>query len=318
MPPTPQVMPDLIERLPRQLRLRELRVFVTVLEHRSFRKAAVALHVTQPAVTKSIAGLEALLGVKLFDRVANGVEPTVHGMAFASRARAIFGELRSAAQELDIVSRGASGTLQIGTVPLPAAGLLPIAIGRLLKRHPNVFVTIVEARERELADMLRRRAIDVAFVRLAQFPAADDLRSEALFEQTLCVLASRTHRLASRLRLTWKEIEREQWVLPPQDSPFLQQVRRALDRADLPLPRNCVESASITIQYGMVLHGSMLSFGLRNHAVMPQVKDVLVRLPVDLPAVTGTFGTVTLRNREERPVATHLLEEIRAITTATD
>ena len=52
----------------------ELRVFVTVLEHRSFRKAAAVLHLSQPAVTKAIASLEETLGCRLFHRVANGVE----------------------------------------------------------------------------------------------------------------------------------------------------------------------------------------------------------------------------------------------------
>ena len=84
----------LIQRLPRHLKMGELRVFVAVLEHRSFRKAAAVLHLTQPAVTKAIAGLEDTLGYKLFDRVANGVEPTVHGRSFAPRA---IGHLRRAA-----------------------------------------------------------------------------------------------------------------------------------------------------------------------------------------------------------------------------
>ena len=94
---------DLIQRLPRHLKMSELRIFVAVLEHRSFRKAAVVVHLSQPAVTKAIAGLEATLGVKLFDRHANGAEPTVHGLSFAPRAAAIFDELRRAAQELAMV-----------------------------------------------------------------------------------------------------------------------------------------------------------------------------------------------------------------------
>jgi len=83
---------NLIERLPRRLKMGELRVFVAILEHRSFRKAAAALHITQPAVTKAIAGMEDLLEVRLFDRKAGGVEPTVHGLSFAPHAIAIFNE----------------------------------------------------------------------------------------------------------------------------------------------------------------------------------------------------------------------------------
>ena len=94
----------LIRRLPRRLKMSELRVFVAVLEHRSFRKAAAVLHLTQPAVTKAIAGLEEMLEVALFDRASDGVVPTAHGLSFAPRAVAVFEELRRAAQELALVS----------------------------------------------------------------------------------------------------------------------------------------------------------------------------------------------------------------------
>jgi len=302
---------DLIERLPRRLRMRELRVFVSVLEHRSFRKAAAALHVTQPAVTKAVAGLEDLLGVKLFDRTVNGVEPTVHGASFAPHAISIFAELRSAAQQLAIVSSGVTGTLCVGTVPMPAQTFLPTAINALTREHPRIFVSVVEAREAELADRLRKREIDLAVVRVIQFPSADDLRADVLFEESLCVLAGRNHPLAKRPRLTWGELLAERWVLPPPDSFFLQHVRRALDRLDLPLPRNVVESASIHIQYGMVLHGSMLSFGSRPQIAISPVRDLLVRLPVELSSVTGKIAAVTLRGRERRPLADRLIAEIR-------
>ncbi|MFO1413869.1 MAG: LysR substrate-binding domain-containing protein [Burkholderiales bacterium] len=305
---------DLIDRLPRQLRLRELRVFVAVLEHRSFRKAASALHVTQPAVTKSIAGLETLLGVRLFDRVANGVEPTVHGASFAPHARAIFGELRRAALQLDVVSRGATGTLRVGTAPMPASGFLPQALARVAAQQEGVFATVTEAREHELADLLRKREIDIAFVRTTHFPAADDLAVDVLFEESLCVLARRDHPLASSLHLDWSEVVDRQWVMPPADSPFVQLLRRTFERADLPLPRHCVESASIHQQYGMVLHGSLLSFGLRRTNLMASVRDSLIRLPVALPAMTGRVAAVTLRGRETPPLVTLLVEEVRAVT----
>lgn len=303
--------PNLIERLPRHLSLRELRVFVSVMQHRSFRKAAASLHVTQPAVTKAIAGLEELLGVKLFDRTAKGVEPTVHGASFAPHAAAIFAELRSAAQQIEIVSSGVTGTLCVGTVPLPAKTFLPRAIDALTRDHPRIFITVVEAREAELAERLRKREVDIAIVRENQFPPAEDLRSELLFEETLCVLASRNHPLARRPRVTWDELLEQRWVLPPHDSYFLPVVRRALDRMNLPLPRNVVEAASIHIQYGMALHGSMLSFGSRPDTIPPQARELLVRLPVTLPAVTTTIAAVMVRGRARRPLADRLVETIR-------
>jgi len=304
---------DLIERLPRRLKMGELRVFVAVLEHRSFRKAAAALQITQPAVTKAIAGMEAVLEVKLFDRRADGVEPTVHGVAFAPHAAAIFNELRSAAQALDIVSSGATGALHIGTVPMPGVAFLPIAINRLVTAYPDIFVSVVEARELDLAERLRKREIELAIFRSALFNSGDDLNIEELFEERLCVLASRDHPLAERQAVTWPELLDHAWVLPPADSFFFHHLRRSLDELDLELPRHVVESISIGFQYGMVLYGSMLSFGLRSQFAFSPHANLLVQLPVDLPSISGTVCAATLRARQQSPLARKLIEEIRAL-----
>jgi len=304
---------SLIERLPRRLKMGELRVFVAVLEHRSFRKAAAALHITQPAVTKAIAGMEGVLGIKLFDRRADGVEPTVHGVAFAPHAAAIFNELRSAAQALDIVSSGATGTLHIGTVPMPGVAFLPIAIRNLVKAHPDIFVSVVEARELDLAERLRKREIELAIFRSALFSPGDDLEVEVLFDERLCVLASKDHPLAARQRVTWRELLDHPWVLPPADSFFLNHVRRSLDQLGLELPRHVVESISIGFQYGMVLHGAMLSFGLRPQFTFSPHRNMLVQLPVDIPSITGSVCAATLRSRQGSPLARRLIEEIRSL-----
>ncbi len=308
----------LIERLPRRLKLGELRVLVAVLELRSFRKAAARLEITQPAVTKAIAGLENLLGVRLFDRTANGVEPTVHGLAFAPHALAIFGELRSAAQELDIVSSGAKGTLHIGSVPMPGVPFLPIAIKRLVDDHPDVFVSVVEMREPDLRERLRKREIELAIFRSALFDPGEEFRTEALFEEALCVLASTTHPLAQRRRVAWRDLADHPWVLPPADSYFFNHVRRTLEQLGIGLPRHVVESLSIPFQFGMVLHGSMLSFGLRSPFRFSPLEDFLVRLPVDLPRIMGTVGAVTLAARQPSPLAVRLIGIIRELVADVD
>ncbi len=304
---------ELIERLPRHLKLGELRVFVAVLEHRSFRKAAAALHITQPAVTKTIANLEGLLGAKLFDRNAHGVEPTIHGLTFAPHAIAIFGELRSAAQEMAIVSSGAKGTLRIGTVPMPAIGFLPMAVRRVVDAHPEVFVSVLEARETELVERLRKREIELAIVRLALFNPGEDMQVTSLFEEKLCVVAGKDHPLAARKRLAWADLLDQRWVMPSADSYFVDHVRRTLAKLDLALPRHAVESKSIHVQYAMVLHGGMLSFGLRSAIALAPAKDLLVRLPVELPAITGAIGILNLLAREPSPLALQLVGHIREL-----
>jgi DNA-binding transcriptional LysR family regulator len=304
---------DLIQRLPRHLKMSELRVFVTVLEHRSFRKAAAVLHLSQPAVTKAIASLEETLGCKLFHRVANGVEATVHGASFAPRAVAVFDELRRAAQDISLLSSGAHGTLRVGIVPMPAIPMLPVAIHRLANSHPGIFVSVVEAREAELLDRLRRRDIEVAILRLAVLDPAEDLQAASLFEETLCVVAAREHPLAGRSGLTWPDLLRERWVMPPPDCIFYEHVQATLLQSGLPMPHHVVEAFSIHIQFAMALHAGLLSFGMRSQTVFAPGKEFLVRLPFDLAAPPTAVAAVSLKSHEPSPLLRLLVENIRAI-----
>jgi DNA-binding transcriptional LysR family regulator len=302
---------SLIQRLPRHLKMGELRVFVAVLEHRSFRKAAAVLHLTQPAITKAIAGLESTLGVKLFDRVANGVEPTVHGRSFAPRATAIFDELRRAAQDLTLVSSGAKGSLRVGTVPMPAIPFLPVAIQRLIGAHAGTFLSVVEDRETELLDRLRKRDIDVAILRMSLIDASDDMQVESLFDEKLCVVAAREHALASRTRLNWPELLEERWVMPPADCYFYEHVQRTLDRLGMRMPRQMVETASIQMQFNLVLHAGLLGFGMRSQISFAPGREFLVRLPFDLPIEGSSVAAVTLKSHEPSPLARQLIAHIR-------
>lgn len=304
---------SLIQRLPRHLKMNELRVFVAAFEHRSFHKAAAAVNLSQPAVTKTIAAMERTLGVKLFDRHANGVEPTAHGLSFAPRAIAIFEELRRAAQDLTLLSSGAQTSLHVGSVPMPAIPFLPIAIRRMTDARPELFVSVLEARETELLDSLRRRDIELAILRLSLLEPDADLEVTPLFDERLCVVASKDHPLAARAELSWQELLEERWVMPPPECIFFEHVLRTLDEQGLALPRHSVQSYSIHIQYGMVLHGGMLSFGMRSEYEFAPHKNLLVRLPVALCSAARPVGVIALRNREPSPLAAQLVAQIRSL-----
>ena len=89
----------------RRLRLRDLHVFFAVVQSGSMAQAAADFRVSQPAVSKVIAGLEHTVGVRLLDRSPRGVEPTLYGRALLTRARAAFDELRLGIRDIEIPGR---------------------------------------------------------------------------------------------------------------------------------------------------------------------------------------------------------------------
>jgi DNA-binding MarR family transcriptional regulator len=106
-------MPKIIDwdddRIGQRLRLRDLRVFFTVVQFGSLAKAAAQLRVTQPAVSQVIAALEHDLGAKLFDRSTRGVEPTMYGRALLARGRAAFDELRQGIRDMEFLADPGGG-----------------------------------------------------------------------------------------------------------------------------------------------------------------------------------------------------------------
>lgn len=307
---------DLIHRLPRHLKMSELRVFVAVLEHRSLRRAAAALHLTQPALSKSIACLEETLGVKLFDRVANGVEPTAYCRSFAPRAKAVFDELRRAAQELALLSSGALGSLRIGVLSMPAFASVPVAVNRLLERHPGIAVSMVEGHEADLLERLCKRDIELAILCPALVDADEDLRVHRLFDERACVVAAKTHPLAARSHLQWSDLLQQRWVLPPADCYFYEHVRRSLDGIHMRMPAPVVEARSTQLQFSLVLHAGMLSFGMCSQTCFASDKELVVRLPIELPVTSTVVAAVSLKSHELSPLAQQFVAHIQKLAEA--
>src|SRR5262245_28056978 len=101
------------ERVLRRVKLRELRILMTVAETGSMGKAAAQLALSQPAVSKAIAEIERTLGVPLLDRAPRGVEPTIYGGAVLKWATAVFDDLRQAAREVEFLANPTAGEIRI-------------------------------------------------------------------------------------------------------------------------------------------------------------------------------------------------------------
>jgi DNA-binding transcriptional LysR family regulator len=97
-------------RIGRRIRLRDLHVLMTVVQSGSMAKAARALSVSQPAVSKAIQDLEAALGVRLLDRGSQGIEPTLYGDVLVRRGAAVFDELRQGVAEIEFIAHVKSGS----------------------------------------------------------------------------------------------------------------------------------------------------------------------------------------------------------------
>src|SRR5262245_3793920 len=168
------------DRQVRRLKLRELRVLLAVIQAGSMAKAAKKLAISQPAVSRAIADMEHTLGVPLFDRTAQGIEPTRYGRALLKRGVAVFDELTQGVQEIAYLSNPEVGELRIGSSASLSEGIVLAVINQLSRRHPRVVFHIVPGGALALLKALRERHIELGVARLPELATDDDVHAEML------------------------------------------------------------------------------------------------------------------------------------------
>lgn len=179
------------------MELRQLLHFLALAEERSFRGAGERVHLTQQAVSKSIAQLEARLGVQLFERDGRNVTLTAFGELLRPHAQAVTAELRQFEDALDAQLGVRAGRLRIGATPSTLGDIVPAALSQVQSLHPQLLVSVHSADWDSLASRLLRGEIDLV---LSTEPtgAVDELIAvERLCPARIVVLAAAGHPLAA-------------------------------------------------------------------------------------------------------------------------
>ena len=147
------------ERIGRRLKLRDLHILMSVAQCGTMGKAAEQLAITQPAVSKAISDIEHTLKVRLLDRTAHGVEPTVYGRSLLKWGNAVFDDLRQGVREIEYLSDPTAGELRIGCTEPMAWGIVPAVIERLTQQYPRLVFHVKQAEPITLRDRELRGAM---------------------------------------------------------------------------------------------------------------------------------------------------------------
>jgi DNA-binding transcriptional LysR family regulator len=177
------------------LNLHLLRLFATVARHRSFSRAADALHLSQPAVSKGVRDFEAQIGNRLLERGGSGgVSLTEAGRGLMRHAATLFAAERAAEEELTALRGLQRGTLSLGASTTVATYHLPPVLGAFHKQHPEIELRLSSANTHTIVEMLNARELDIALVegRVAD-PNIDVLPWR---EEAMVLIAAPDHRLA--------------------------------------------------------------------------------------------------------------------------
>lgn len=139
----------------------QLQHLLAVVEHGGFRRASDAIHLTQPALTKSVQNLEQSLGIPLLERRARPIVPTPFGEIVIAGARRILSDLSQVRREVDLLKGFESGLLMVGCDPYVAKSLMAPALAGLVKDHPNLRYEVEVQAWQPLKERLLGRQIDL-------------------------------------------------------------------------------------------------------------------------------------------------------------
>ena len=283
----------------RRITMAELRALLAIRSAGSLTRAALALQVSQPALSQQLREVESKLDQVLFVRHRRGLEATPMGEVMLRLAQALGEDLRVAAQELAIASTQSERPLRIGSMALTSAGLLAVALGRRAEQSPRESTLVLEGPRETLLEHLRHRRIDLFIGRLPEDDDTSDLVSETLLLDAGVVIASARHPLAKRSKLTTAHLQSCGWILPAEDTTFYKQISKSLRASGLNLPTARIQSFSMLAIPAVVASSELLGFLPSSMFGAGTLSAGLQRLPVDLDWTAAPVGI--LRRRDDPP-----------------
>ena len=259
------------------MELHQLETFLAVAEERSFSRAAVRLHRTQPAVSQVIRKLEAAVGETLFDRAARDGSLTAAGVLLRDYALRLLALRREATSALGELKSLESGRLQLAANEYTCMYLLP-AIDRYRREFPHITVAVHRMLASRIPDELNLRTFELGMLSFRPDPA--HFRSIAVYADTLAFIVSPSHPLAGAKRVSISQLGEETFIAHNVASPLRRKVIEAFQRHRTPLNMG-IELPTIEAIKRFVAMGNGVAL-IPHLTVAQELKSGdLVRIPVE-------------------------------------
>jgi DNA-binding transcriptional LysR family regulator len=292
---------------------RRLALLREVARHGSFSRAAAALYLTQPAVSRQIAKLEQEAGVRLVERSARGLRLTAAGRVAVDRAEAIAGHLAAADAEIAAIATLGAGRLRMSAFPTAASTLVLDGVRKFRRRHPDVELTFIEAGTHAGLRRLRAGEVDLALSFRAHgrppAPRWTDLRADLLLVDPLYVALASSHRLAGNRTIRLRDLADDGWIQAVQAGPTGITYQACLAAGFE--PRIVALSDHAPITQGLVALGVAVTL-VSSLSVSQARKDIVVR-PLKPSGPKRDVFAVTLPGRLPTPAVGAMIEILKEI-----
>ncbi|MDO6964355.1 LysR family transcriptional regulator [Rhizobium alvei] len=296
------------------LKLNHLRLIAAVADTGQVSTAAERMNISQPAASRLLSEVEAMLKAPLFERAARGMEPTRFGEAMARRARSILLEVREANREIAELKSGFGGSVSLGSVTGPAIGLAVPAIRKVRRLYPAIQVHCQVETSNVLARDLLAARYDFVIGRIPDDLNPKIFNAKMLGVERACLIVRAGHPLLTRAPVRVADLAEYDWVYQPRGSLLRRAVEQLFLRNDVPLPENVVSTSSVLLTMALISE---------TDTIAPIAEDVarfiasrsarvgeIVVLETDFEIALDPVSLITAQGRDLPPSAKMLYDMI--------
>lgn len=299
------------------LDLKHLHYAATLARHRNYARAAEALDMSQPALSRSISGLEAALGVQLFNRTRHGVDPTAFGERLLAHGNVLLTNAAELERELKLMQGLEIGVLRVGAGPYPADMCVGPAIGRMAERHPRLCVHLDTGDWRVMLQHVLAAKIDLAIVELSVAEEDPRLVAEPLPKHAATFFCRAGHPLLAEKAPTLERMFEFPFAGPKLPARAAAMFHRLAPSGTIDpatgdyLPP--VKVDSIALAKAVVLSSDAVAVSPIGLIAAEVRSRQLVTLPFRQPWLQTSYGFVYLKERALSPATQAFMAEVKAV-----
>ena len=275
------------------VKFRHLRTFVEVARQQSVGRAAQVLHVSQPAVTKTLRELESIIGATLVERDGRGIRITQFGEVFLQHAGASLAAIQRGIDSVARVRANSAPPLRLGALPTVSARIMPLALEKFLALKTGNPVKVVSGENMVLLEQLRLGHLDLVVGRLAAPELMAGLTFEHLYTEPVVFAVRRGHPLLLSRGFDFARIRDYTVLMPTQGSvirPFVERFLIAHGIGDIPVE---IETVSDSFGRAMIRQSDAV-WVISEGVVAPEIESgEICVLPVDTSETRGAVGLTT-------------------------
>ncbi len=290
----------------------------TLVEHGNFGRAANALNISQPALSKSIQALEDELGVALLERNRGAIILTPFGEIVLERSNQLLTVEEDMRREIDLLAGCGSGSLKVALGPYPSIISGSLAIARLSARHPKLRITVHVAGWREVARQVLSRTVDLGIAETSDLEDEETLTTEPVGRHRGYLFCRPGHPLIGRGPVSWAQALAFPWVGTRIPARIANHFPRPVDTAGAIDPANGDFVPAVNLDVSMhvpelLVNSDALAVGSLKMFDADLLASRIVVLPIAGPQFQANYGFIRLKSRSLAPAALAFMNEIRAV-----